>query len=170
DNVDRDYLSKPRKWIASDIKRFMLYIGPASSVFDYATFAVMYFIFKANSPDNQALFQTGWFVESLFTQTLIVQLLRTEKIPFLQSRASAVVLLTSGLLLTIGLILPYTGVGRSIGFAVLPLSYYGWLALILAGYFAVAQQMENLFCFNRPLLQINPAFVCRPRLRTEFVR
>jgi P-type Mg2+ transporter len=86
DNVDKEYLTKPRKWLVGDIKKFMLFIGPISSIFDYATYALMWFVFQANTVDQQALFQTGWFVESLMTQTLIVHIIRTPKIPFLQSR------------------------------------------------------------------------------------
>ena len=86
DDVDAEWLAKPRKWDIGDMRRFILFIGPISSIFDYATFFIMLFVFK--SWDNPALFHTGWFVESLFTQTLIIHVIRTNKIPFLQSRAS----------------------------------------------------------------------------------
>jgi len=88
DDVDKEFTEKPRKWDASGIARFMFFIGPISSIFDYTTFAVMWYVFGANSEAHQALFQSGWFVEALLSQTLIVHLIRTQKIPFLQSVAS----------------------------------------------------------------------------------
>lgn len=78
DTMDKDFLEKPKKWDAGSIKKFMLYIYPLSSIFDYITFAVMFFIFKANAPEHQSLFQTGWFVEGLLSQTLIVHIIRTK--------------------------------------------------------------------------------------------
>jgi len=159
DNVDKDFLSKPRKWKANDIQRFMIFIGPSSSIFDYVTFGVMFFIIcpmalggipyhllsGADQLEFAKIFQTGWFIESLFTQTLIVQILRTEKIPFIQSRASRMVLLTAVLLLAVGLVLPYTGAGRAIGFAPLPLQYYYWLAAILLAYCVLTQFLKRWY-------------------------
>ena len=155
DNVDREYLSKPRKWIATDIKRFMLIMGPTSSVFDYATFALMFFVicpmmlggsFHDLNATQQltfaAIFQTGWFIESLFSQTLVVQVLRTEKMPFIQSRSSLLVFASAMVLLIIGLILPYTGLGKAIGFAQLPIQFYYWLAAMLVGYIVLAQAFK----------------------------
>jgi len=96
DRMDEDYIEKPKKWNTTGLTRFILFIGPTSSIFDYVTFALMFFFFKANSPEHQSLFQTGWFVEGLLSQTLIVHMIRTEKIPFIQSWATApVVALTS---------------------------------------------------------------------------
>lgn len=145
DNVDKEYLAKPRKWVSSDIKRFMLIMGPSSSIFDYATFAVLFFIVGASTVEQQAIFQSGWFIESLFTQTLVVQVFRTEKIPFLQSRPSAPVFITAILLLTLGFLLPHTGVGKAIGFTILPSIFYGWLAAILAGYIILAQLLKTWY-------------------------
>lgn len=145
DNVDSEYLAKPRKWVATDIKRFMLYIGPTSSVFDYATFAIMFFVFGATTVAQQGLFQTGWFVESLFTQTFILQVLRTEKIPFIQSRPSKQVVLIALCLLVVGLTLPYTGVGHKIGFYPLPLAYYPWLLGVLLCYCTVTQFLKRWY-------------------------
>lgn len=134
DQVDRDYLTKPRKWEASDIQRFMLYMGPPSSFFDYMTFGVLFWVFGANSVEHQAVFQTGWFLESLVTQTLIVQVLRTEKIPFIQSRPSRVVVGTACLLLCIGFILPNTSIGTTLGFTSMPWHFYVWLIGISLAY------------------------------------
>ena len=159
DNVDKDFLAKPRKWIATDIKRFMIVMGPSSSIFDYATFAVMYLIicpmafkglgYGALSAQQQlifaGMFQTGWFIESLFTQTLVMQALRTEKIPFLQSRPSLLVISTATLLLIVGVILPYTALGRAIGFVALPLHFYYWLTAILFAYILLAQILKRWY-------------------------
>lgn len=145
DNVDPEYLSKPRKWIATDIKRFMFIIGPVSSIFDYATFAILWFIIGANSVASKGLFQTGWFIESLFTQTLIIQILRTGKMPFFQSHASRQLSLSALGLLTLGIILPYTGIGHDMGFSPLPLVYYYWLAAILLSYCLFSQLVKQWY-------------------------
>ena len=88
DNVDDEFLRQPRKWEVGSIGRFMVFIGPVSSIFDYATFCLMWFLFGANAPSQQSLFQSAWFVEGLLSQTLVVHIIRTAKIPFLQSRTS----------------------------------------------------------------------------------
>ncbi|WP_448334268.1 cation transporting ATPase C-terminal domain-containing protein, partial [Streptomyces sp. DSM 41534] len=95
DRMDKECLLKPRKWDAGNIGRFMIWMGPTSSIFDITTFAVMWYVFAANSPEMQSLFQSGWFVESLLSQTLVVHMLRTRKIPFIQSTAALPVLLTT---------------------------------------------------------------------------
>ena len=102
DDMDPEYLRVPRKWRADDIGRFMVFIGPISSIFDITTFLVMWFVFGANSPAQQTLFQSGWFIESLLTQTLIVHMIRTAKMPFVQSRATLPVLLTTGAIIAAG--------------------------------------------------------------------
>jgi Mg2+-importing ATPase len=142
DRVDEEYLKVPRRWDSSDLTRFMVWIGPLSSVFDYATFGVMWWVFKANADVHQGLFQSGWFIESLLSQTLIVHLLRTAKVPFIQSRASAPLLLSTFTLMAIGLVIPFTSFGRSVGMAALPLAYFGWLALILLGYCVLVQAVK----------------------------
>ena len=86
--MDPEFPKKPRKWDASDLSRFMIYVGPISSIFDIITYLVMWYVFSCNSPEHQTLFQTGWFVEGLLSQTLIVHMIRTRKIPFIQSRAT----------------------------------------------------------------------------------
>jgi Mg2+-importing ATPase len=145
DNVDPEYLKKPRKWVASDIKRFMLIVGPTSSIFDYVTFGVLFFIFGASTLAEQSFFQTGWFLESLFTQTMVVQVLRTEKIPFIQSRSSHQLFLSAIALLTLGVIIPYTGIGHNIGFHPIPLTYYYWLVAILVTYCVLAQFVKKWY-------------------------
>ncbi len=145
DTLDADYLARPRRWDARSVGRFMLCIGPLSSVFDYATFLLMYFVFKANVPAAQALFQSGWFVEGLLSQTLIVHLIRTERLPFVQSTASRPVLLLTGLIVLAGLALPFSPVGRYLGLVPLPLSYFGWLVGFLVGYAALTQLVKRWY-------------------------
>lgn len=145
DNVDKDYLQKPRKWDASDLKRFMICIGPISSIFDIATYLVMWYVFKCTMPVDQSLFQSGWFIEGLLSQTLIVHMIRTRKIPFIQSRASWPVLVTTFTVITIGIVLPFTKIGASIGFTTLPWTYFPWLAGILLGYCFLTQFVKRWY-------------------------
>ena len=139
DDVDKEYLAKPRQWDIRAITRFMLFIGPISSIFDYATFALMWFVFKANSPEHATLFQTGWFVESLLSQTLIVHVIRTGKIPFLESRASLPLTLTGLVICAIGALLPYSPLAAKFGFVPLPGMYWLYLAAILGAYLLLTQ-------------------------------
>ena len=145
DRVDRDYLDKPRQWLVGDIQRFMLWIGPISSLFDYLTFALMWFVFQANTPAQHALFQTGWFVESLMTQVLIVHIIRTPKIPLFESRASWPLLGISATVMLLAISLPFTPAGPGLGLVPLPAAYFGWLALILAGYCLLTQRVKTWF-------------------------
>ncbi len=142
DNVDKEYLSVPRKWDASGIARFMIFIGPISSIFDIVTFIVMWNVFLANTVEHQALFQTGWFVVGLLTQTLVVHMIRTKKIPFLQSIASMPVILMTSLIAFIGLILPYTSLGPQVGLIPLPGMYYIWLIGIVLSYCTLTQLVK----------------------------
>ena len=100
DNVDEDYIALPRRWDISNIFKFMIFIGPISSIFDYTTFAMMLYVFDAWG--NPSLFQTGWFVELLLTQTLIIHIIRTAKIPFIESRASPALIATSIIISLVG--------------------------------------------------------------------
>ncbi len=145
DTMDKDFLEKPKKWDASSIKKFMLYIGPLSSIFDYITFAVMFFIFKANTPEHQSLFQTGWFVEGLLSQTLIVHIIRTKKIPFIQSWAAAPVVALTSLIMLIGLSIPFTPIAGYLKMQPLPLSYFPYLLAILTGYCILTQLVKQWF-------------------------
>ena len=145
DHVDPEDLVRPPKWKIENIQRFMIFIGPISSIFDYSTYALMWFVFGANSVDHQALFQTGWFVESLMTQTLIVHVIRTAKIPFLQSRASLPMLLITATVMAIGMYLPFSPIAASLGFVPLPAIYFLWLAGILICYCILTQFVKTWF-------------------------
>ena len=139
DEVDKEYLARPRQWDIAAITRFVLFIGPISSIFDYAMFAVMWFVFKANSPEHATLFQTGWFVESLLSQTLIVHVIRTGKLPFFESRASLPLTITGLVICAMGALLPYSPLAAKFGFVALPGMYWLYLAVILAAYLALTQ-------------------------------
>jgi len=145
DTMDKDFLEKPKKWEAASIKKFMLYIGPLSSIFDYVTFAVMFFIFKANTPEQQGLFQTGWFVEGLLSQTLIVHIIRTKKIPFIQSWAATPVVALTSLIMLIGILIPFTPMAVYLKMQPLPLSYFPYLIGILTGYCVLTQFVKQWF-------------------------
>lgn len=159
DSVDEDLVDKPLKWNIDNIKRFMVWIGPISSIFDYATFALMWFFFHCGDYLNPAatavqkeslasLFQTGWFVESLLTQTLIVHIIRTRKIPFFQSRASIHMTMTTLVIMAIGVWLPYSPFAADLGMVPLPPVYWAWIGLFLTTY-AVLTHMVKSWFFNR---------------------
>jgi Mg2+-importing ATPase len=143
DAVDAEWLTKPRKWEIDRILRFILFIGPISSVFDYMTFFIMLHVF--NAWQEPALFHTGWFVESLFTQTLIIHVIRTNKIPFLQSRASWPLTLTSILIVTVGAVLTVSPLAGVLGLVPLPSLYWLLLAVILVCYLILTQVVKTWF-------------------------
>jgi Mg2+-importing ATPase len=145
DRMDRDYLEKPRKWEAGDIARFMIFVGPISSIFDITTFCLMWFVFAANSPEHQSLFQSGWFVEGLLSQTLIVHMIRTQRIPFIQSTAAAPVLLMTGIVMAIGIAIPFTSLGASVGLQPLPMNYFPWLVATLLSYCVLTQIIKTIY-------------------------
>lgn len=148
DNMDDEYLRAPRKWDASSISKFMIFIGPVSSVFDIATFVLMWYVFGCNTASNPALvalFNAGWFVESLISQTLIVHLIRTPKVPFLQSRAATPVVLLTSVIIAIGALIPFTPLGVYIGLASLPAAYFGWLVAIVLAYIVLAQIVKSIY-------------------------
>lgn len=145
DRMDPEFLRKPRKWDVSDLKRFMIYIGPISSIFDIVTYLVMWHVFGCNSPEHQSLFQSGWFIEGLLSQTLIVHMIRTRKILFIQSRATWPVIGMTTLVMVIGIVIPFTSFGASIGLQALPLSYFPWLVGILLSYCVLTQLVKNWY-------------------------
>ncbi|HWR02219.1 MAG TPA: magnesium-translocating P-type ATPase [Chlorobaculum sp.] len=156
DRVDEEQIRKPRKWDIGNIKWFMMVVGPISSIFDYATFALMWFFFNARIFSDPAaglaakshavqLFQTGWFVESLLTQTLIVHIIRTGRIPFLQSRASLSMMLTTLAVMVVAALLPYSPFAAIFGMVPLPVSYFGWIGLFLISYGMITHVVKSWF-------------------------
>jgi Mg2+-importing ATPase len=143
DQVDADWLTKPRKWEIGRLLRFILFIGPISSIFDYLTFFMMLYLFDCWN--NPVLFHTGWFVESLFTQTLIIHVIRTNKIPFVQSRASWPLILTSVIIVAVGAGLTVSPLAGALGLVPLPPLYWLLLAVILLGYVLLTQFVKTWF-------------------------
>jgi len=140
DDVDPEQIAQPRPWSMREIYRFIIFIGPCSSIFDYTTFFMMLYLF--NCWDNAALFQTGWFVESILTQTLIIHVIRTNKFPFLQSRASWPVIVTTTVIMMIGMWLPISPIATSLGFKPLPSLYWPLLGLTLLCYVFLTQGVK----------------------------
>ncbi|WP_084284546.1 magnesium-translocating P-type ATPase [Clostridium lundense] len=143
DSVDEEWMEKPRKWEISDLKKYIITIGPISSIFDYITFFIMLFIFKCWN--NPALFQTGWFLESLFTQTLIIHVIRTNKIPFIQSTASKPLIITSIIVALTGTFLVNSPLSTFLGFTKLPLLYYVLVIVTLLCYVVSTQLVKKWY-------------------------
>lgn len=145
DNVDDELVHKPQTWRPTEIGRFMLFFGPISSVFDILTFALMWFVFKANTSADQTMFQSGWFIFGLVTQTLVVHFIRTPKIPFIQSWASIPLTVMTAIIIVLGVLLPMGPLAEYFKLQSMPLEYFGWLALIIAGYFIAIQSMKGFY-------------------------
>ncbi len=145
DNVDDELLRRPQHWRPADIGRFMVFFGPISSVFDIVTFAMMWFVFGAQTPAQQTLFQSGWFIVGLITQTLVVHMIRTPKIPFLQSRAAPPLMAMTGIIIAVGIFLPMGPLAHYFKLQALPPLYFALLPLIVLGYMALTQAMKTLY-------------------------
>ena len=149
DAVDSEQVEKPRPWDIKQLTRFIVFIGPCSSVFDYTTYVMMLYIFNCwnvSTPEaavhSASLFQTGWFVESLLTQTLIIHIIRTNKIPFLQSRSSGPLIGMSVVIMATGMAIPFTPLGHYLGFTAPPPLYWPLLALTLLCYVLLTQLVK----------------------------
>jgi Mg2+-importing ATPase len=147
DNVDEEMLTRPSAWDLGFIRSFMLFFGPLSSIFDFLTFAVMLGVLHAHASE----FRTGWFVESLATQTLVIFVIRTRRRPFWRSRPSSPLLLASLTVPLIGVALPYTPFGHDLGFTHLPLVYYPILIMFVITYLALVEQAKVFFYRTRPI-------------------
>jgi Mg2+-importing ATPase len=142
DAVDDEQVMRPRPWNIGEITRFILFVGPISSIFDYTTLFVMLWVFNCRDPAHASLFQTGWFVESLLTQTLIIHVIRTNKVPLLQSRASWRLTLTTVSIMAVAMWLPYSPVASALGFTHLPRRYWPILMLTLLAYVSLTQVIK----------------------------
>ena len=145
DNVDEEMLKKPQRWQPADVGRFMLFFGPISSIFDILTFGLMWYVFKANTPEHQTLFQSGWFVVGLLTQTLIVHMIRTPKIPFLQSRAAMPLMVMTGVIMAVGIFLPMGPLAAYFKLQALPPLYFVFLPMILLAYMVLTQAVKGFY-------------------------
>ncbi|HEM8407665.1 TPA: magnesium-translocating P-type ATPase [Acinetobacter baumannii] len=145
DNVDEELIAKPQRWQPEEVGRFMVVFGPISSIFDMITFGLMWFVFSANTPEHQTLFQSGWFVVGLLTQTLIVHMIRTAQIPFIQSRAATPLLIMTAVIMCIGIFLPMGPLASYLKLQALPLSYFLYLPLVLGAYMCVTQWVKKIY-------------------------
>ena len=145
DQMDEEFISTPQKWNASGISKFMMFIGPISSIFDYITFGLLFFYFNANAVENQSLFQSGWFIEGLLSQTLIVHMIRTRKIPFFQSTAAFPVVALISLIMLVGIYLPFSPFASALKLQPMPLMYFPFLIGILICYSLLTQLVKNWF-------------------------
>jgi Mg2+-importing ATPase len=160
DNVDKEFLMIPRRWDTSSISKFMIWIGPTSSIFDITTYLLMYFIICPLMTGGQlfhhitdpvvqtyyiALFQAGWFVESMWTQTLVIHMIRTPKIPFIHSRASLPVVALTFTGIVVLTIIPFTAFGAAMGLVALPAVYFGWLVLTIVSYMALVTIFKKIY-------------------------
>ena len=145
DNVDEELVRGPQRWNPGDIGRFMLFFGPVSSIFDIMTYCVMWFIFGANTPGQQTLFQSGWFVEGLMTQTLVVHMIRTQKIPFIQSKPGMPLLVMTVLIMAVGILIPMGPLASYFKLQALPMTYFPILAAMLTGYMVLTQMMKSYY-------------------------
>lgn len=157
DNMDNDFLKQPRKWNASSIGKFMVWMGPVSSIFDITTFAILFYVicpaicgggFGAPGVDPilfMTIFHAGWFVESLWSQTLVIHMIRTPKIPFIQSRAALPVILVTTLAIIIGTVIPYTSLGAGLEMTALPAIFFAWLVGIILAYMILVTCVKKLF-------------------------
>ncbi|RTK95856.1 MAG: magnesium-translocating P-type ATPase [Neisseriaceae bacterium] len=145
DNVDEDFIEKPQRWDPDSLRRFMIFFGPISSIFDVLTFFVMWHVFGANSPAHQTLFQSGWFVEGLLTQTLIVHMIRTKKIPFIQSTAGWPMLVMTTCAVSLGIFLPMSPVAHLLGMQALPPMYFVFLLIVIVSYMILTQSLKGFY-------------------------
>jgi len=145
DSVDQEYIKKPRRWETKSIKSFMAFMGPLSSVFDVLCFAVMWWVIKANTVELAPLFQCGWFVFGTVSQVLVIHMIRTGKIPFVQSRPSVPLLISTLVIAVIAIAVSFTSLAVGIDMMTLPVAFAPWLILILAGYCISAQLIKKLY-------------------------
>jgi len=150
DNVDKEYLKIPRKWEIKEISKFIIWFAPISTFFDLVTFGVLWYIIGANTIADQALFQSGWFLLGLLSQTVIVHIIRTKKIPFLQSRPSLIMVFSTLAITIIGLIIPYTKFGSYVGLVPLPSIYLWCLLVIMIAYMLITEVVKRIYIkFNK---------------------
>jgi Mg2+-importing ATPase len=143
DNVDQEYMQKPKRLDATYIRNFMIFFGPISSIFDFLTFFIMLQVFSGYT--NVSLFRTAWFVESLCTQTLVIFAIRTRKLPFYKSKPSKPLLLTSLIIVGIAIVLPFTPLGELFEFVALPFKFFAFLAGFIGAYLVLVEVLKRLF-------------------------
>jgi Mg2+-importing ATPase len=143
DRVDKDYIATPKRMDVGMVRKFMIFFGPISSIFDFLTFFIMLFVFGAWN--NGPLFQTAWFVESFFTQTLVIFVIRTRKVPFFKSRPSKFLTFSSLATIAVALVIPWTAIGGLFGFITLPLIYFAYLIVLTVTYLFLVELTKRWF-------------------------
>jgi Mg2+-importing ATPase len=159
DNVDQEYVEKPKRWDISFIRKFMIFLGPVSSIFDFLTFFIMLLVFQANEP----LFQTAWFLESLCTQTLVIFVIRTRRTPFYKSKPSKLLLLSSLSIVGFALILPFTPVAELFHFAKPPFTFFLVLAGLIGAYLVLTETVKKWF-YNRYAYRLEQVLIPKRRV------
>ena len=145
DNVDDDYILKPKKWDDKEIQRFMFIFGPISTLLDVACFVVLWFIMKYNAIDKALLFQTGWFTFGIISQTAIIHTIRTDKIPFVTSKSSPQLLISTALVVIVTLIISFSGIAPFLNMATLPLDYLKWLLILIVAYVVIIEIFKRIY-------------------------
>ena len=145
DNVDAEFVMHPQRWDPADLRRFMIFFGPISSIFDVLTFFVLWHVFGANSAEHQTLFQSGWFIEGLLTQTLIVHMIRTKKVPFVQSTAAWPILMMTTCAVAVGIFIPMSPIAHMVSMQALPGGYFIFLILTVVGYMTLTQSLKGFY-------------------------
>jgi len=145
DNVDADFIEKPRNWVATGLAKYMIFIGPVSSIFDITTFIFMWFYYGCQTPAQQTLFQSCWFVESLITQTIIIHMIRSDKIAFIQTNASVVVYSFTTVLVAFGLYLPNSFLAKPLSMESIPVYIWPYLVGVTLLYSFLTQLVKMWF-------------------------
>ena len=145
DHVDEENIRKPKKWETKSIKRFMFSLGTISSLLDIACFAVLWFLFQFNNIEKESLFQNGWFIFGIISQTLIIHMIRTEKIPFIQSKASKQLTISTLVVTIIALIIGFTNIATIFDLAPLPITFLIWLIILMISYGIIIQLYKNIY-------------------------
>ena len=145
DNVDKEFIMKPRKWSAKSIKNFMFVLGPISSIFDVLCFVVLFFVIKANTQELAPLFQAGWFVFGTVSQVLIIHMIRTAKRPFVNSRASMPLMISTLVMVVVASLIAFTNIGAAFDMMRLPLAFILWLLVLLAGYSLTVETAKKFY-------------------------
>ena len=145
DDVDNEYIKYPKTWDTVGIKNFMFKFGLISTVLDILCFAVLWFIFKFNIQEKASLFQTGWFCFGIISQTLIIHMIRTDKIPFIQSKSSKQLMISTFSIIIITLIITFTNIAIIFDLNKLPYNYFIWIIILLCIYISFIQMYKKIY-------------------------
>ena len=145
DNVDKEYIEKPKTWNTKNLKKFMFAFGGISTILDLLCFAVLWYVFKFNTIEKAVLFQSGWFVFGILSQTLIIHMIRTRKIPFIESKSSKQLILSTFTIVLITLLIVFTNIATTFDLAILPINYLAWIAGLMIIYIIFIQMYKKFY-------------------------